>query len=114
VVSDGLRRRNQSNQGNGYNRPGLFGSVVLGASTSGSDVLSCPRPSWTPRRRGHTWGCLRGVVMSDFHMPDSWYEPRDVVECECENDPCTCEQDALDAADDAAIERADSIRKGEW
>ena len=51
-----------------------------------------------------------GVVT--FHMPDSWYDPPD--EHECENDPCTCEQDALDAADDAAIERADSIRKGEW
>jgi len=47
-----------------------------------------------------------------FHMPDSWYDPPDVHECE--NDPCTCEEDAAQAFEDAQIERADSIRKGEW
>jgi len=32
---------------------------------------------------------------------------------ECENDPCTCEQDARDAYDDYLIDRADARRKGE-
>jgi len=42
-----------------------------------------------------------------------YYEP-DQIECVCENHDCTCEQDAEAARHDALIERADSIRKGEW
>lgn len=32
---------------------------------------------------------------------------------ECENDPCTCEQDAQDAYDGWMIDRADARRKGD-
>lgn len=42
----------------------------------------------------------------------AYYEPHEPFECGCEND-CTCEQDAEDAAEQDAIDRADSIRKGE-
>jgi len=51
--------------------------------------------------------------MSDFHMPDSWYEPPEAFECdECEDgDGCTCEQDALDEREQDAIDRADAERK---
>lgn len=36
-------------------------------------------------------------------------EPPD--ECECECDPCTCEQDAADARDDYLIDRAEARRE---
>jgi hypothetical protein len=46
-----------------------------------------------------------------FHMPDSYYEPPDEQECNCLNDPCTCEEDAQDAYDDAMIERGERARE---
>lgn len=50
--------------------------------------------------------------MSDFHLPDSYYDPPD--EHECENDPCTCVEDEADAYDQAMIERAELAREQDW
>ena len=50
---------------------------------------------------------------------DLWLLPPDPHECPwCEDDPTmdyeACEARAWEALEDAAIDRADSIRKGEW
>ena len=50
-----------------------------------------------------------------FHMPDSWYIQPDPHECDdedCDGDLCADRE--AQAYEDAQIERADSIRKGEW
>ena len=44
----------------------------------------------------------------------AWFEPSEPIECDDCEATCTCEQDALDAAEQDAVDRADSIRKGEW
>lgn len=48
-----------------------------------------------------------------FHMPDSYYDPPDLFECdECEDAlGCTCEEDALTAWEDAQIDAEDARRK---
>ena len=48
-----------------------------------------------------------------FHMPDSWYIQPDEHECPDEDD-CRCVDLDAQAKEDAAIDRADAIRKGEW
>lgn len=51
-------------------------------------------------------------------MPASWYNPPDYSCTWCEYDDDADHQDCIDRAqaayEDAAIDRADSLRKGEW
>ena len=44
-----------------------------------------------------------------------FYEMTGEIDCACDKggDDCTCEQDALDAEEQDAIDRADAERKGE-
>ena len=55
--------------------------------------------------------------MTEFHMPSSWYDPPDPHECDnpdCEGDEDACAELWESIMETAAIERADSIRKGEY
>ena len=54
--------------------------------------------------------------MSFASAERAFYEMSGEIDCACDRggDDCTCEQDAEDAAEQDAIDRADSERKGEW
>ena len=43
----------------------------------------------------------------------AWYEPREAIDCACDRggDDCTCEQDAIDGAEDAAIDAEHARRE---
>ena len=45
----------------------------------------------------------------------AWYEPTEDIDCACDRggDDCTCEQDAQDEADDAAIDAEQARREAE-
>ena len=51
--------------------------------------------------------------MSDFHMPDAWYEPPEdsCGDVDCDDDPCNCRERAEQAREDDAIDLADAERK---
>ena len=56
--------------------------------------------------------------MTDFHMPDSWYDPPEPHSCElCENeeepDERACWERVCEAAEDARIEAEEARREEE-